>query len=170
MVEANQCARYRSLQLVGAPVVAAIALVMPLLHVTAVVVVPLLTLVHLVFVRVVLLRGTHELLGRTRRRFNRWLARFGFLWIGIPGYAMTTAPAAGVVAGTITFLGLNVALHSYARWSLRRERDRLPLATWERLLLAVLATITAVAFLAVGTLSILLGWSVAALIGWLSAH
>jgi hypothetical protein len=169
-VEATQCQRYRSLQLVGAPIVAVIAIAMSLLHLAAVALAPLMALVHLVLVRLVLVRDAHRLLGPTRRRFNRWLARFGFLWIGVPGYALAATPVLGILAGVGTFVGLNAAVHGYARWSLERERLRQPLQTWEKFLLAVLAVATVVVLTVVVALTLLLGWSVAALIGWINAQ
>ena len=69
-------AAYRKLLTYGAPVAAVIALVMPFVHIGALAVVPLLVGVHLVTVRVVLVRDAQRMLRPMRRLLNRWLARF----------------------------------------------------------------------------------------------
>jgi hypothetical protein len=167
-VEETQCERFRAFQMVGGPVVAALSAAMPLLHAAALFVVPLLAVCHLLTVRLVLVRDANRLLGPARRRFNRWLARFAFLWIGLPGYALTATPVVGIAFGAGTYLLLNTAIHGYARWSLRREHLRQPLATWETLLMVTLAVATLLLFLVLIGVTVLLGWSVAALVEWLS--
>jgi hypothetical protein len=167
-VEAAQCETYRLMLLGGGAVVAATSLFMPLLHVTVVVAVPLLTVAHLIVVRLVLIRDGCLLLGPTRRRFVRWLSRLSFLWIGIPGYGLTTIPVLGVVAGVVTFAGLTTAMHHYVLWSLGREHRRLPLMVWEKLLVLALIVLTVVALVVLVVALILIGWSVSALVGWLT--
>jgi hypothetical protein len=168
-VEETQCERFRTLQMVGGPVVAIISAAMPLLHAAALFVAPLLAVAHLLILRLVLVRDANRLLEPARRRFNRWLARFAFLWIGLPGYALTATPLAGIVFGAGTYLLLNTAIHGYARWSLRREHLRQPLATWETLLLVTLAVATLLLALVLIGVTALLGWSVAALVEWLAS-
>jgi hypothetical protein len=169
MVEEAQCRRFRTLQKVGGPVVAALSAVMPLLHAAALVAAPLAALSHLMVIRFALVRDANRLLGPTRRGFNRWFARFAFLWIGLPGYALTMTPVAGILFGAGTFLGLNTAIHGYARWSLRRERLRQPLTGWEKLLLTSLAVATVLVGAVLIGVTALLGWSVAALSDWISS-
>jgi hypothetical protein len=83
-----------------------------------------------------------RLLGTARRRFVRWLARLGFLWIGIPGYGLAATPILGIVPAVATFAGLTAAVHAYTSWSLTRESQRAPLAGWEVALLWGLAIAT----------------------------
>ena len=141
---------------------------MPLLHVVAVFAVPLLTVASLVLVRLVLVRDACRLLGRSRRRFVRWLGRLGFLWIGIPGYGLTMVPVLGVVAGVATFAGLTTAMHHYVLWSLGREYRRQPLMVWERVLVIALILLTVAAGVVLVVLLAAIGWSVSALIGWMT--
>jgi hypothetical protein len=154
----------------GGAAVAAISLLMPLLHVTVVVAVPLLTVAHLVLVRLVLVRDACRLLGSTRRRFVRWLGRLSFLWIGMPGYGLTTIPVLGVVAGVGVFVALTSAMHQYVRWSLGREHRRQPLMVWERLLVLGLIVLTLLAIVALAVAVIAVGWSASALVGWLNTR
>jgi hypothetical protein len=166
-VEAEQCRRFRTFLTVGLPTAAVISLLVPLLHAGAIALVPMVAVAHLVSLRLVLVRDASRLLGGRRRRFVRWMSRFAFLWIGLPGYGLTVTPLAGVVAGTATFAALTAAVHHYAAWSLRMERDRRPLQLWEKLLLTALALLTVAFFIALVLLSLVLGWSVAALVGWM---
>jgi len=166
-VEAAQCETYRVILLAGGAAVAAISLLMPLLHVTVVVAVPLLTVAHLVLVRLVLVRDACRLLGPSRRRFVRWLSRLSFLWLGIPGYGLTTIPVLGVVAGVGIFVGLTAAIHHYVLWSLGREHRRQPLMVWERLLVLGLIVLTLLATVVLAVAVIAVGWSASALVGWL---
>jgi len=157
-VEAVQAATYRRLLAWGAPTVAVIAIAMPFVHIGALAVVPLLVAVHLVIVRVVLVRDAQRLLRPMRRFLNRWLARFGFLWIGLPGYGAMTVPVVGVVLGAGTFALLTSIVHVSTTVSLNRERTGQELAPWEKLVPVVLAVIS------IGL--ILLAIGVAALFGW----
>ncbi len=155
--------------MIGAPTAAVIALAMPLLHLGAVAIAPLVAVVHLVVVRWALVADALRVLGPTRRRFNRWLARFAFLWVGVPGYAAMVTPVAGAVVGVGTFAGLTALVHHYALWSLKRELERRPLLGWEKGLLAVLAVATLVVLTLLAALAVLLGWSAAALLGALTS-
>ena len=121
-VEAAQVAAYRRLLTWGVPTVAVIAIAMPFIHIGALAVVPLLIAVHLVIVRVVLVRDAQRLLRPMRRLLNRWLARFSFLWIGLPGYGAMTVPVVGVVLGAGTFVLLTSIVHVSTTVSLNRER------------------------------------------------
>jgi hypothetical protein len=168
-VEDAQCERFRRLLTIGVPVVAVIALTMPFLHLGAVAMAPVFAVTHLIVARWYLTGETLRLLGGTRRRFNRWLARFVFLWIGVPGYAAMVTPLLGVVMGAATFAGLTSIVHYYARWSLEQESLRQPLLRWEKALLTVLAIITIVALLVVTGLAAVLGWSMSALAQWISS-
>jgi len=148
----------------GVPVSAAIAIVMPVVHVGALAVVPLLTAVHLVIVRVVLVRDAQRLLRPVRRLLNRWLARFAFLWIGLPGYGAMTAPVIGVVIGAGTFALLTTVVHVSTLVSLQRERSGQELALWEKLVPTVLAVLSVTLLVLVIGIAIIFGWSVMALV------
>jgi hypothetical protein len=148
----------------GAAAAAAVALLTPLLHALAVVVVPLTVAVHLVVVRVFLVRDAQRLMAPMRRVLNRWLLRFSFLWIGLPGYGAMTVPVAGVVLGVGTFVVLTTVAHVVTRLGLERERAGRPLAGWEKAAPAALAVLTVTALLVMIGLAVLLGWSVAAIV------
>jgi hypothetical protein len=165
-VEARQAAAYRKLLTYGAPVAAAIALVMPFVHIGALAVVPLLVALHLVTVRVVVARDAQRLLRPMRRLLNRWLARFSFLWIGIPGYGAMTIPVLGVLVGAGTFALLTSIVHVSTAVSLERERAGKELARWEKLVPVLLAVITIVLILAAIGVVLLLSWSVSSVMQW----
>ena len=167
-VEAAQSAAYRKLLTYGAPAVALIALVMPFVHIGALAVVPLLVAVHLVTVRVVVARDAQRLLRPMRRLLNRWLARFSFLWIGIPGYGAMTVPVLGVLAGVGTFALLTSIVHVSTAVSLDRERAGRELARWEKLVPVVLAVVTIGLILVAIGVALLLSWSVSSIMQWVS--
>jgi hypothetical protein len=168
-VEAVQAAAYRRLLTWGAPVVAVIALVMPFVHVGALAVVPLLTAVHLVVARVVVVRQAQRLLRPVRRLLNRWLARFSFLWIGLPGYGAMTVPIVGVVLGVGTFALLTSVVHLSTAVSLERERSGKELARWEKLLPVALAILSLGLILILIAAATVFGWSVMAIVEKLQA-
>jgi hypothetical protein len=162
-VEAAQAAAYRRLLVWGAPTVVVIAIAMPFAHIGAMAIVPLLVAVHLVIVRVVLVRDAQRLLRPMRRLLNRWLARFSFLWIGLPGYGAMTVPVIGVVLGAGTFALLTSIVNVSTAVSLERERSGKELARWEKLVPIVLAVISiGLILLAIGVAA-LFGWSVMAI-------
>jgi hypothetical protein len=163
-VEARQSATYRKLLIYGTPVAAVIAVVMPFAHVGAVAVVPLLAAIHLVIVRVMLVREAQRLLRPMRRLLNRWLARFSFLWIGLPGYGAMTVPILGVVLGVGTFALLTSIVQVSTAVSVERERAGKDLARWEKLLPVVLAVITIGLILTAIGIALLIGWSVTSLL------
>jgi hypothetical protein len=162
-VEAAQAAAYRRLLAWGVPTVAVIAIAMPFVHIGALAVVPLLIAVHLVIVRVVLVRDSQQMLRPMRTLLNRWLARFSFLWIGLPGYGVMTVPVVGVVLGAGTFVLLTSIVHVSTTVSLNRERTGQDLAPWEKLVPVVLAVVSiGLILLAIGVAA-LFGWSVVAI-------
>ena len=162
-VEAAQSAAYRRLLAWGTPTAAVIAIVMPFVHIGALAVVPLLVAIHLVIVRVVLARDAQRLLRPMRRLLNRWLARFSFLWIGLPGYGAMTVPLVGVVLGAGTFALLTSIVHVSTAVSLNRERTGQELAPWEKFVPIVLAVISiGLIVLAIGVAAFF-GWSVMAI-------
>ena len=163
-VEARQSAAYRKLLTYGAPLAAVIALVMPFAHVGALAVVPLLLAVHLVTVRVLLVRDAQRLLRPVRRLLNRWLARFSFLWIGIPGYGAMTVPVIGVLVGVGTFALLTSIVQVSTAVSLERERAGKELARWEKVVPIVLAVISIGLILLLIGFAVLFGWSVMAIV------
>ena len=163
-VEAAQSAACRKLLTYGAPVAAVIALVMPFVHIGALAVVPLLVAVHLVTVRVVLVRDAQRMLRPMRRLLNRWLARFSFLWIGVPGYGAMTIPVVGLVVGAGTFALLTSIVHVSTAVSLERERAGKELARWEKLVPVVLAVVSIGLILVLIGFAAFFGWSVMAIV------
>jgi hypothetical protein len=148
----------------GSVIAGVISLALPLTHLAATVIVPLMAVVHLILLRLLLVRDARALLGRTRRIFTRWLARFSFLWLGLPGYGLAVVPFVGVLAGAGTYVGLTALVHHYTLWSLGQERARLPLSLWEKLLVVGLAVLTTLLVVLLLVAALLLGWGVAALI------
>ena len=163
-VEAKQSATYRKLLIYGTPAVAVIALVMPFVHVGAVAVVPLLVAIHLVIVRVMLVREAQRMLRPMRRLLNRWLARFSFFWIGLPGYGAMTVPVVGVLVGAGTFALLTSIVQVSTAVSLDRERAGKQLARWEKAVPIALALISIGLILLLIGLAALFGWSVMAIV------
>ena len=163
LVEAAQADGYLRLLTWGLPITAVVGIVMPLLHFGALAVVPLLLATHLVVCRLVLVRNAQRLLGPVRRLLNRWLARFAFLWIGLPGYGAMTVPLVGVVAGVATFAVLTSVVHVSTVWSLQRERNGRALAPWEKAVPIVFAVLTIGFVLLAVTLAMAFGWSVIAI-------
>jgi hypothetical protein len=168
-IEARQRARLREVLQWGVPAVAITALAASFLHLGGVVLAPLTALIHLLVLRIYLVREARRYLGPARRLFTRWAARLAFLWLGLPGYAAMTVPMAGIVAGVATFVVLTEIVHVYTGWSLARERAGQPILAWETVLLATLATLTVVAVLAVMIAAAVLGWSAVVLVDWLRA-
>jgi len=116
-----------------------------------------------VTVRVVLVRDAQRLLRPMRKILNRWLARFSFLWIGLPGYGAMTVPVVGVVLGAATFVLLTSIVHVSTTVSLNRERTGQDLALWEKMVPVVLAVISiGLILLAIGVAAFF-GWSVMAI-------
>ncbi|MBW2522749.1 MAG: hypothetical protein JRI23_01175 [Deltaproteobacteria bacterium] len=167
-VAERQLHRYWQMLMVGVPVAVVVMLGLPMLHLGAVAVAPLLVLIHLLVVRLWLLAGVSRLLGAQRRRFVRWLTRLSFLWIGVLGYGLAAAPLVGLIPGVATFVGLTTLAHSYASWSLAQEWRRAPLARWERVVLWALVITTLVMLVAVAIVVALVGWSAAAIVDWLA--
>jgi hypothetical protein len=155
--------------IIGTPLVALLLLFLPVLHLGAVVTAPLWAVIHLVVSRFYLVREPRRLLGPVRRRFVRWLGRLSYLWVGVPGYAMAAAPLVGLVPGMVTFAGLTTATWAYLRWSLAEERDRVPLAGWEKWLLVILVVVSLVAVAALVVIVAGIGLSAALLTNWLTA-
>jgi hypothetical protein len=162
-VEREQGANWRRLLAWGAPSVAAAAIVVPLLHVGAVLVIPLVLLVHLVVVRLLLVRDAQRLFGPVRRLLNRWTIRLAFLWIGLPGYGVMTVPVLGVALGAGTFVVLTTIAHVATLAALQRERSRQPLSRAEKAVPVALAVLTVVMLLIVIGVAVLFGWTVAAI-------
>lgn len=163
-VEGRQQEAFRRMLAFGTPVVAALGLLMPLLHAGVLAVVPLLVASHLVVTRVALVREAQRMLGPVRRLLNRWLARFSFLWIGLPGYGAMAVPLVGALVGAGTFALLTSAVHVSTLVSLDRERRGRELAAWEKALPTVLALITVVLLALVLLAALGFGWSVMAIV------
>ena len=168
-VERDQDSTYRRLLAWGAPSVAAVAIFVPLLHVGAVFAIPVVILVHLVVVRLALVRDAQRLLGPVRRLLNRWTIRFAFLWLGLPGYGAMTVPVLGIVLGAGTFVVLTTIAHVSTLAALQRERSGQPLSRWEKVVPVALAVLTVVTLLVLIGVAVLFGWTVAAIAGKMQA-
>jgi len=149
------------------PAIAILAVTASLIHIGGVLLAPLVALVHLVVLRVYVVREARRYLGPTRRLFTRWTARFAFLWLGLPGYAAMAVPLAGILSGVVTFVVLTEVVHVYTAWSLAREHSGQPMLAWEKVLMATAATVTIVVIVGVVIGGVAVGWSVVALIDWL---
>ena len=68
-------------------------------------------------------------------------------------------PLKMLMVGLAWQLGLTAIVHGYTLWSLHRERQRAPLALWEKLVLVSLAVITVALLVFVLCAAIVLGWS-----------
>jgi len=166
-IEARQRDRVVEVLRWGVPAVAIIAVAASMLHLGGVVLAPLVALVHLVVLRVWVVREARRYLGPTRRLFTRWAARFSFLWLGLPGYAAMAVPLAGIVSGAATFVVLTEVVHVYTAWSLARERSGRPMLAWETVLMAALATVTIVLVLGLAIAGFVVGWSAMTVVDWL---
>ena len=167
LIEARQRASVREVLKWGVPAVAVIAVAASLMHIGGVLLAPIVTLAHLVVLRVHVVREARRHLGSTRRLFTRWAARFAFLWLGLPGYASMAVPLAGIMGGVATFVVLTEVVHVYTAWSLAREATRQPMLAWEKGLMAALATITFVVIAGIIIGGVVIGWSAATFIDWL---
>jgi hypothetical protein len=168
-VEREQGARFRRLLAWGAPIVAVVALVVPLLHIGAVIAIPVVVVVHLAVVRVFLVRDAQRLFGPVRRLLNRWTNRFSFMWIGLPGYGAMSVPVLGVLAGPGTFVILTTIAHLSTAIALEKERSGQPLSVWEKAVPVAMAVATVVMVLVLIGLAVLFGWTVAAIAGRMQA-
>ena len=112
----------------------------------------------------VLVRDGQRLLRPVRRLLSRWLTRFSFLWIGIPGYGAMTVPVLGLVSGVGTFALLTSIVHVSTAVSLERERAGKPLARWEKAVPIALAVASIGLIVAMITVVALFGWSVMAIV------
>lgn len=166
-IEARQRARVQEVLLWGVPAIAIIAVAASLLHIGGVLLAPLVAFVHLVVLRVFVVREARHYLGSTRRLFTRWAARFAFLWLGLPGYAAMAVPIVGIISGVATFVVLTEIVHVYTAWSLARQRGGQPLLAWETVLMATLATVTIVVMAGIILGGVVLGWSVVTVVDWL---
>ena len=152
----------------GVPVTAVIAVGMPLVHFGAVAVVPLLVGVHLAVARITLARRAQRLLRPMRRLLGRWLSRFAFLWVGVPGYGSMAVPGVGVLTGVATFVVLTSIVHLSTQWGVARERAGRPLVWWEIAIPVALGVLTLGLLAALAAIAVALGWSMAALMEWVA--
>jgi len=161
-VEAAQRRRFLRMLQFGTPSVAAVCLLLPLLHLTGLMLaaVPVLVVAHLGLVRLLLFREALPLLGPHRRFLHRWLGRLAFLWLGGGGYALAAIPVAGALAGGAVFAGLTSGYHYYTLWSLRRERERLSPTWWEIAVLVALAMLTLAVLGAILVVALAMGWAI----------
>jgi len=163
-----QEAQFSRLLSIGTVVAAGVGLVVPLAHAGAAILVPLMLVCHLLAVRVILIRDARRYVGPARRFFLRWITRLSFLWIGSIGYGFSIIPVVGAVIAAVTFAGLTWLVHNYVLWSLERERDRMPLAGWERVALILLSVATVVLLVVVLIFAVVVGWSLAHLLEWIA--
>lgn len=149
----------------GTPIALAITAAVPLLHLAILspALIPFVVVVHMIVVRLFLIRNAYKVLSRRRKVFVRWLTRFSFLWLGVPGYGLTSIPIVGIVAGGSTFVALTSLTHAYTAWSLSRDRERLPLTWPEKAILTAAIVLTLVVFVFLIMLLAGLGLTVAKL-------
>ena len=92
---------------------------------------------------------------------------YPILMFGLPGAALAMIHVAkpkqkklafGILAAAATFAGLTAALHHYLLWSLGRERERLPLALWERVTFGLLALLAVIILIGGLALALVSGW------------
>jgi hypothetical protein len=144
-------------------------LVVPILALSHLVAVPVVLAAHLITVSLALTRRTRRLLSPARHLFLRWITRLTFLWAGGIGYGLTGVPFLGAVVGAGTYAGLTYFAHRYSLWSLERERERRPLAGWEKLALLALVALTVLLLVVLVGGALLLGWGVSKLLEMVSA-
>lgn len=146
---------------IGTVLAAAVGLVVPLTHLGAAALIPLMVVGHLMAVRFFLIKDAGRYVGPARRFFTRWISRLSFLWIGSVGYGFAVIPVAGAAVAAGTFAALTWLVHNYVLWSLEREKNRRALALWEKAVLAFLAVATVVMLVVVVVLTVAVGWSAA---------
>jgi hypothetical protein len=163
-LERWQRARYLELMAAGSLAAAVVALVAPAVPAAVVVAPPLMVIAHIVALRLVLVRRTVRYLSPRRRIVQRWLTRFGVLWIGGPAYAASAVPVVGVLPAVGAFALLTTVVHHHALWSLARERDRRPPGRWEWILVIGFAVLTLAALVVLAAAAAAVGWSVGQLL------
>lgn len=152
---------FRLLVVRGTAIALGVLLLAPAFHVAAtpLLAAPLLAALHLVLVRFTLLAPARPLLSGLRRSTTRWVTRAVFLVGGTVGYGFTAVPVAGAVAGAAVFAGLTTFAHRWSLRALRQEKDRVPLAGWEKALFVTLVVLSVL----LGALAVLLAWKLSAL-------
>ena len=163
-LETWQRTRYVELTAAGTAVAAAVALAAPVVPAAVVVAPPLMVIAHIIALRLVLVRRTVRYLSPRRRIVQRWLTRFGVLWVGGPAYAAAVVPLVGILPAAGAFALLTTVVHHHALWSLARERDRRPPGRWEWILLIVFAVLTLAALALLAVVAAAVGWSVGQLL------
>ena len=126
---------------------------------------------HLVACRWLLVREPRRLMNLERRFFTRWITRLIILSLGVVGYHFAAIPILGIGIGVGTYTGITYLVFNYMAWSLRRERDRLPLALWEKLLFAALVIFVILMLVLLCLLAALVMWLISngpAIGEWLS--
>lgn len=162
-VEHEQGATYLRMLAWGVPITAALAVLVPLFHFGGIILVPLMVAVHLLLVRLVLVRQAQRLLGPVRRLLNRWTNRLAFLWIGLPGYGAMMVPVVGIAVGAGTFVVLTTIAHVSTVVSLQRERSGHALNGWEKAVPVILAVVTVALLLVLIGMAVVFGWTVTAI-------
>jgi len=166
-VEEELRRRLKLLLLRGTPLAVLLGFLVPLTHVAALMLIPAMALAHLALIRLYIQGVGRAYYGFGRNLGTRWMTRLVFLWIGGPCYGMAVIPVFGGLAAGACFAGLSRLAVWYEQRNLFRERQRLPAAGWEKLLLVLLGTLTLVVVLLVLLFSLLLGFSLQALLSWL---
>lgn len=159
--------RLKLVLLRGTPVAVILGFVLPFAHVAALFLLPTMALAHLVLIRLYLQGVGRPYYGMARSFSTRWMSRLVFLWIGGPLYGMAVLPLLGGLISGLCFAGLSWMATGYEKRNLQRERERLPPAGWEKFLLILLGLLTLLVLLLALILSLLLGFSVQALLAWL---
>lgn len=159
--------RFHRLLGIGTAITLAVGLLVPLTHLGATLVIPMMVLGHLLTIRLFLIRDAWKYLSPSRRFFSRWILRLSFVWIGGPGYGMAIIPFAGAAVAGGVFALLTWLAHNYVLSSLAREKDRRPSASWEKVTLGCLGILTVAAIVVVVIVMAALGWSISQITEWI---
>jgi len=168
LLEADIQRRLLRMLRIGVPVAAVAGFSLPLFHVAVVFVLPAMLLAHMIVLRMYLQGVSRPYFSPARRFVTRWMTRFFFLWIATPAYSLALIPILGGVSTAACFAGVSWAAAAYEKWNLGREKNRMPLSGWERLLLVFFFLSTAIVLLVVFVMAVVLGWSIQALLGFIT--
>ena len=159
-LEAELRRRLKVALLRGTPIAVLLGFLLPLTHVAALILVPVMALVHLALIRLYFQGVGRAYYSFGRKLGTRWMTRLVFLWFAGPCYGMAVIPVLGGAIAGLCFAGISWLAVWYEQRSLFRERQRLPPAAWEKLLLIFLGCLTVALILFVLVFSLLLGFSV----------
>lgn len=141
---------------VGCAWVAGISCLAAVFPPAALVTIPVVVLFQLIYARLAIVAPYRRHFGAGRKVVTRWISRFGMAsgaGFHIPAAALVPF---NIALSPLLFAALCGALWGYHRWHLGRERERLPVMLFERVLLWVAALVFVLAVAAVVGLILLL--------------